>query len=325
MPSPSTSLATLRPDLAESYVEFDLEQNREGFIARRVLPVLEVDKQAGTFGRIPADQLLVSAKTERAPGAPYSRGKMTFKPDSYVCMEHGYEEPIDENEAAMYRSFFNVEQMAANRAYSVVGIAAEQRAADLLFDTTTWTGAALATTVSNKWDVYGSATPITDVENAVHKVYDGSGHWPNAMILSRKAFRHLRNIEQILERLKYAGIDDPKVSGRAAARMLAELFDLDELIVAGGTKNSANEGATFAPASIWDKSMAMVARIPRTQDVREVGVGRTFHWDQDGSEYAGAVETYRDERVRGDVVRVRNQTHEKLFHVVTAHLLEGVL
>ena len=58
MPSPSTALATLRPDLGGSFEEFDLAMDRQGFIATRVLPVLEVAKASGVFGKIPIEQLL---------------------------------------------------------------------------------------------------------------------------------------------------------------------------------------------------------------------------------------------------------------------------
>ena len=58
MPNPSEALATQRPDLAQSLEEFDLEADRAGFIGLDILPVFEVDVQAGNFGIIPLEQLL---------------------------------------------------------------------------------------------------------------------------------------------------------------------------------------------------------------------------------------------------------------------------
>ncbi len=70
MPSPSTSTATLRPDIAGSFTEFDLEANMGGFIATRVFSLIEgLAAQSGSFGKIPIEQLLQQRDTKRAPGS----------------------------------------------------------------------------------------------------------------------------------------------------------------------------------------------------------------------------------------------------------------
>ena len=78
MPAPTTSLATLRPDLAGSLTEFDLQANEGGFVARQVLPVMNVAKSSGSYGIIPIEQLLQERDTARAPGSGYARGNWEF-------------------------------------------------------------------------------------------------------------------------------------------------------------------------------------------------------------------------------------------------------
>ena len=68
MPSPSTSLATLRPELGGSMEAFDLAADRAGFIGLKLLPVFEAAEQSGSFGKIPLEELLKNRDTERAPG-----------------------------------------------------------------------------------------------------------------------------------------------------------------------------------------------------------------------------------------------------------------
>jgi hypothetical protein len=51
----------------------------------------------------------------------------------------------------------------------------------------------------------------------------------------------------------------------------------------------------------------------------------TRNWADDGSNIAGTVETYRDEKVRGDVVRVRHQIGEKTLYPEAGYVLTGVL
>jgi len=325
MPSPSSSLATLRPDLA-SFLEFDLESERAGFIASQVLPVVDVASQAGNFGKIPLEQLLQQRDTLRAPGSGYSRGKFTFLPATYVALENGTEEVVDDREAKMYAEYFDAEQVSTMRAFSFVLRNAEQRVADLLFNATTWAGAALTTAVGNEWDKnhVGDATPIADVEAAVQKVYDGSGLWPNALIINRKVFRALRNIDEIVERINSEGAGNASKPSDITAAMLAQVFDLDFVIVAGSSKNTANEGQAATPGQIWSDEYAMVAKIATSNDMREPCLGRTFHWAEDGSSIGGTVESYREEAVRGEVIRVRHDTAELVLYKEAAHLLSNI-
>jgi len=325
MPSPTSSLATLRPDLA-SFLEFDLESERAGYIASQVLPVVDVASQAGNFGKIPLEQLLQQRDTLRAPGSGYSRGKFTFLPATYVALENGTEEVVDDREAKMYAEYFDAEQVSTMRAFGFVLRNAEQRVADLLFNASTWTGAALATEVSNEWDSNhtATATPVDDIEAAVNKVYDGSGLWPNALIINRKVFRNLRNLDQIIERINSEGAGNASKPSDITAAMLAQVFDLRYVIVAGSSKNTASEGQSATPGQIWSSEYAMVAKIAESNDMKEPCLGRTFHWAEDGSSIGGTVESYREEAVRGEVIRVRHDTAEVVLYKEAAHLLSNV-
>lgn len=319
MGSPSTSLATLRPDIAGSLMEFDTAMDQKGFIATRVLPVFEVGSQAGTFGKIPVAQLLQTRDTARAPGSGYARGKFTFTTDSFVTAEHGAEEPIDDREKAMYRNYFDQEVVSAARAIDAVLRNAEIRVAAAVFNATTFT----AHPVTIEWSVAATCTPITDVETAVQAIFAASGMWPNSMTINRKVFRNLRNSAQIIDRCKAQGFMDVR-AGKISVAQLQAVFDIEEIIVAGSPKNTANEGQAAAFSPIWSDEYCMIAKICKSNDIREPGLGRTFHWGEDGSTIGGTVETYRDETVRGDVARVRHDVQEKMLFTNGGYLLSNI-
>jgi hypothetical protein len=324
MAQPSASLATLRPELGASLEEFNLLANQQGFVAGEVLPVLPVAKKSGPFGQIPIEQLLQNAETRRAPGAGYSRAtNMKFETLTYSCVEHGREEAVDDLEAQMYGDYLDAEVYATARAQHQVLLNRERRVAAAVFNTTTWTGATLTTSVGTPWTTVATATPITDIENAVKKVWDLSGLWPNTLILSRFAYRALRRCAQIQDLIKYQGFQDVRASS-ITPNALAQLFDLDKLIVAGGARNSANEGQAATIASIWSNTQAMVCRTAMSNDVQEPCIGRIFHYTADGSEFDGTVESYRDETVRGDIIRVRHDVDEKILMPQCGHLLTNL-
>jgi hypothetical protein len=323
MPTPSSALSTLRPDLAESFMSFDLEAEKAGYIARQVMPTVDVYSQAGTFGQIPLDQLLQQRDTKRAPGSGYARGNFTFAPASYACEEHGAEEPIDDREANMYAEFFDAELISSQRAYNAVLRNAEARVAAAIFNTTTWNVAALTTDVSSvPWATVATAKPVTNVEAAVQKMYDGSGLWANALVINRKVFRNLRNTPEVTDRIASSGAGNRSLASDVTAQMLSEVFDLEYVIVAGGSENTAKEGQTATPSQIWSSTYAMVCKVATGQDFREPCIGRTFHWAGDGSGIDGTIEYYRDETVRGDVIRVRHDVDEIVLYKQAGHLLK---
>lgn len=324
MPSPSSSLATLRPDLAGSLMEFDLAMNREGFIGLQVAPVLNVAKSSGTYGVIPVEQLLQNRDTARAPGSGYSRGKFTFTTASFATNEHGAEEPIDDRQARLYSDYFVAEQIAAMRAYDAVLRNHEKRVASLVFNTSTWTGSSLTTAVGTAWSTIASATPVTDVEAACRKVWDNSGVWPNTLIINRHVFRYLRQCSQVKDLITASGAGFPQRPQDITTAMLSAVFDLPKIIVAGGAKASQNEGQTATFANIWSNGNAMVCYTSDSPDIQAPTLARTFHWAEDGSQIGGTVESYRDETIRGDVVRVRHDTDERVVYRELGHLLTNI-
>ena len=321
MPSPTSALATLRPDLGGSMEEFNLEADRKGFIGHDVLPVFETQEQAGAFGMIPIEQLLQKRTTQRSPGGGYSRGSFTFTPATYACVEHGAEEPVDDRESEMYAEYFDAEVVSAARAQDVVLRNAEMRIAAAVFNSSTFTSQ--TTTVGTEWSTVASAVPMTNVEVAVQAVWDRTGLWPNVLIVNRKVFRNLRRCAQIIDAVKAQNFMDVR-AGNINASHLATVFDLERVLVAGSPKNTADVGQTVSISPIWSDEYAMVTRVAMTNDIREPCIGRTFHWAADGSQIGATMESYRDERIRGDVIRARHDVHEKMLHTEAAQLLDNI-
>jgi hypothetical protein len=320
MPNPTTSLATLRPDLGGSFMEFGLEADRLGFIGLQCLPPFDVPEAGGTFGSIPIEELLRNASVDRSAKSGYSRDDFEFEELSYAVKERGHESPVDDRLSRMYRNYFDAEQVAAARARDRVLRNQELRIAALLQATATFGNAA----ASVVWSTYATAVPITDVETAVQAFWAASGLWPNAIAIPRQAFRHARNCAQVVDRLNANGIRDT-VPGKITAAQLALAFDLEHVFVAGSAKNTANEGQAASIAGIWDKTKVTVLRVATTPDIEEPCIGRTLHWSEDGSELGGTMETYRDETKRCDIVRCRHDVQEKVIYTAMGRIITGVL
>lgn len=323
MPTPSGTLATLRPELGASLMVFDLAMSQKGFIAPKVIPVLDVDKQAGPYGKIKIESLLQSRNTTRTSRGGYARQNWEFTTDFYATIEYGAEEKVDDRDKNLYGSYFVAEQLAAARARDAVLRAYESRAASALFNTTTWTGASLTAAVTTPWSTFATATPIADVTTGKKKVYDNIGLVPNSVIINYHVYLNLQQNADLISRIKFSGLQDPNTDS-ITTQAIAQAFGVKQVLVAGAQTNSANEGQAAILAPLWSDAFAMVCYIAETNDIQEPCVGRTFHWGGDGSSVGGTMETYRDEQVRADIVRCRQDLTEKVIVPQAGFLLSNI-
>jgi hypothetical protein len=333
MAYPSSGTLRARPDIASSLMAFDLAANAGQFVGQQVFPVTEVPVFTGKFGKVDAKELLQNPNpgaepgfgTQRAPRAGYLKGDMKFTEESWTTREFG----VDENESKAYASYFDHEVVAASRAQAVVLTEFEKRVAAKVFDLVTFT-----TGNNGRVDVpsgdrldeanWETGSFLKYVEQAIVKVYDKSGIWPDSVVMNRKAFRNLRQIKQVRDRIHASGAGDPERAGLITVQQIAQILDLPNVYVAGGTENTANRNATFAPAQIWGKHM-MIFKRANSGDLREPCLGRTFHWAEDASMPTGYTESYFSEELRSNVVRVRHQTDEKLLLAEVGCMLGNVL
>lgn len=317
MPSPSTSTAVSRPDIGGSMMEYDLELNVNKLVALQIFPVFESVVQAGSLGIIPLEQLMKAKDTKRANTGGYNRGEYDFKNLLFSTDENGWEERVDDREARMYGNLFDVELIAAQRARHAVMQNHEIRVTALATDASIPTGAA-----TTAWTTVATAVPITDARTAILAVQLACGVPPNVMVISWRRFQSLISCAQIVDRIKYSGLQDPNV-GAITEAAIASAMGVQRVIVAGAMKDTTNEGQTSVLASVWPDTKVLFAVVADSNDLSQPTLGRTIHYSADGSAIGGVMETYRDEPARSDIVRHRMDTDELLFYPNAGYVLTG--
>jgi hypothetical protein len=326
------SSAIQRWDLSISYEEFSLRANRKGFIGLRVLPAIGVQKASASFLRVKVESILTPIEdTRRNNDGTYKRDDFKWDQDSYSTEEHGVEEVLDDATLEQYPEI-RAEQIKSERAINRTIQSYENEVAGAVFNSATWTGADLCTSVAIPWTSKATAVPITDIDAAIEKVKTNCGFKPNTLIIPDLALRKMKRTSQIEDLLKYSGKDDPKNLGIMSG--LSELFDIPNILVADGMKNTAGRGLTKAFTRLWDPTRCMVCHVAETQDLEdpEPRIGNTIMHNKGVAEIPGAgdlensliVEEYREEDRRGGTFRVRGNYKIKIFHVEAGHLLLAV-
>jgi hypothetical protein len=318
MPAPTGTFQ--RPDLGLLFEQFDL-QGDLGYVAARVAPPFSTPRQTANFSVVAVGDLLRDGDLSRAPGSGYKRYDYTFTQDSYATLEYGAEEPIDDRERQIYSYSFDVEQVAARRIAARILRNLEIKAATLLQDSSS-TFSSYTTTAGTAWSDVSSSDPIEDVRTAAIAIRGACGLNPMNLcgICDWRLFEYLRDNEAIIQRLKYAGFNDPN-KAKITHQMIADALGLKELIVAGGVKNTSDRGRTTSISSIWDYTKFTLAHLASSNDLREPCVARTFEWSGDNANAAGIMEEYREEQSRSQIIRCRSEFHVKAIYAASGYVL----
>lgn len=324
MVAPSTAIN--RFDLGITIEEFNLVANQAGFIGPSVLRPMIVREQSGNIPKVPDSELSSVPETARAPGGAYKRDTFEFDSLGYTCSEHGREVPLDDATLAVYASTIDAEAIAVRRMTHQILSRYEIDVAAAVYNTSVWTGSSLTTALATPWSTHASSDPINDIQAAKEKGI-AKGIEFNTLVCSRRQLWHLLQSAQLLARMS----DVRNKDNSTVKSALLELLDIDQIIVAGGLKNTSNQAQTAAYSRIWDIDKAMVCRVAMTDDPSEVCIGRTILWNGDGAGAAGTeqalallTEEYREEGVRGSVIRGRNWRGLKIMFAKCGHLLSNV-
>ena len=308
----------IRPDLGVLAYEYSLGAATQGFIGHQVLPGFNTVLQSSQYPVIPAEAILESADTQRAPRTAYARGDWEFDFKDYTCKENGWEEPLDDTEAALFARYFDAETVAVQRATLMVLRSQERRVAAKVMDTGTFKNAAVA----HAWNSYADAYPLADVNRAKDYFRFSVGLKPNALIMDEDVLKHISMCDAVMDRIKYSNPN--AIRGELSMEQLKAYFSVPTIIVAGAVYNKAAKRRPKEIATIWPTDMIMLACISGGgQNLKEPCLGRTFLWEEDSPGML-TTEQYREEQTRSDIYRVRQNTDECIQFTGAGYILTGV-
>ena len=314
----TSSEALLRPDLGCLAFEYSMSAASQGFIGRQVLPPFSTALQSSVYPVIEAGTFLELAETERAARAAYARGDWQFGDDHYFCKENGWEEPVDDQEAALFKNYFDAEVVAVKRATLMVLRSQERRVAHKVMDTAKITNAPVA----KAWNDYANADPLADVVKAKEVFRYTVGLKPNALVLDEDILKHVSMCSAVMERVKYTSPN--AIRGELTIEQLKAYFGVDNILVAGAVYNNAPRNKDKKIETVWPLDKVLLACISSGgQDLKEPALGRTFVWEEDAPGEL-VTEQYREEQTRGDIYRVRQNTDECLQFPGAGYILTGV-
>lgn len=147
-----------------------------------------------------------------------------------------------------------------------------------------WQGAASDNAAQKKFKYFNKDTdPTTFLEARAVDLKRNGRRRPNKLVLGVETYAALRNNKAIVERVKYSGTTvSPAVVNE---QCLAQIFGVEEVIVADATYNAAKLGQAENMQYIADPKGALLLYTPDAPSIETPSAGYIFAWTISGNDY----------------------------------------
>ncbi len=109
------------------------------------------------------------------------------------------------------------------------------------------------------WNDDANGDPFSDIATGQTTILQNTGYEPNVLVLSWPVYQALRKHPLVIDRIKYT---QPAFSGNITPDLLAQAFDIEEILVSKAVYNTAAEGQTDSMAFIVGKHALLCYRAP---------------------------------------------------------------
>ena len=297
-------------------------QSTDNFIADKVFPIVDVDKQSDKYYIYNRAEFNRSGNRKQlAPRTRPERVGMTLSNSSYFADVFGLATDFDQQTLANEDAALETRAMGAQMLMHNMLIDREKDFVSNFFVDnvwgTNWDGVATgdndtAIEITN-WDDYTNSTPIVDVRRLATAIQLKSGGFkPNTMVFTKDVYDVLLDHPDILARINGgATITNTALVSKAK---IAEIFEVERLFVMEGVENTAAEGAAESNAFLGGTSSVLMCYTPSSVGLRTPAAGLTYAWNSlpGVSNLGVTVESFT-----GDFLRVEGIEEE--IHVKMAY------
>lgn len=247
----------------------------EGFIGDAVFPILPVSKQSDLYRIYDRASFQRDEMRKRAPGTESKTIGYATSTTPYFCDVWSLAVDIDEQTEENADEEVDLDMEATTLLSQAARINRDRRWAASYFTTGVWTGVADETLAGgDQWSDYTNSDPLGDLEGKLVGVQEATGFRPNTMVMGPRVWQQLKNHPDLVDRLNRGQTGGP---AKVLLANLAELLEIDRVLVPSAIFNSAVEGATADYDFIFGKSVLLLYVAPRVGRYTPTA-GVTFTW-----------------------------------------------
>jgi hypothetical protein len=277
--------------------------SNDALVGENLFPTVKVRKQADkyyTFGR---EAWLPEAGDYRAPGTEANEiPGVGVSLDTYYAQEHALQIAVTDEERENVDSPMSPDRDGTELVTNKILLGREKAMHDLVVDTTQY-ASDMTVTLSGtaQWDQFATSDPIVDVKLGRRAMHRHAFLDPNVGIFPYQVMTTLEDHPDFVDRIKYAE------RSVITQDIIGQLLGLSNIIVPGV---GIATDASLVPSYLWGKDVVL-AYVPPRAGLRVPAFAYEFVWGYGGGQ-AQAVDRWREEKRKSDVIRVSRRYDLKL-------------
>lgn len=299
---------------------FAVEYSNDKLIADMVSPFVPVNNKSDSYYIYTKKDRFTLPETIRGPKDEANEVDWSTSTSSYGCVDHALREFLPD--ALVGNSDPGIDPRRRTTAFLTDLLLLTYERVIATKVTTAGNYASAYKTALSGADQWGETTsdPIGVVDTAKAACFME----PNTMIMGKEVWNKLKRHAAIVDHIKGgATADNPSL---VTLQLIAELFELDRVLVGRAKYNSANKGATASYSYVWGKD-CVLAHIDPAASLEGVSAWKTFRWRQLSTDAVYQVRTYRDESKGGGGEYIEAETSYDEVAVCSdvAYLIDTVI
>lgn len=255
-------------------------QSADAYIADQVFPMVPVQFQANKYFIFTKGDFFRDEAQKRADGTESAGGGFNLTTGTYSADVWAFHKDIGDQIRANADPAVDIETTSSEFCTQRLLIRRDRLFVSQYLTTGIWatdvTGVASGPSGSQtiQWNDDVNSDPISDIAAGKVNILLTTGMEPNKLTLSYPVFQALIKHPLIIDRIKYTSMPTAK---NVTATLLAEMFDLDRVIVSKAVYNAGIEGGSDSFNWIMGKS-ALLSYSPAAPGLMVPSAGYIFGW-----------------------------------------------
>jgi len=300
---------------------FAVEYVNAALIAEGICPVVRVGNKSDKYATFEKKDRFTIPETIRGPKDYANEVDWSVGAGNYACIDRALRDFL--SDALVANCDPGIDPRRRTTEFLTDLLLLDREVAIMTLVTTYGnygSGYRVALTGGDRWDVPATSDPLANVETAKAACFVP----PNVCLMGADVWSALKQHPQILNRI--SGGASNSSPAMVTPQLVAELFEVDRVLIGRAKRNTANKGQTASFAYVWGKDVVL-AYVAETPSLQDMSAFKTFRWNQMSTAVGYQVRSYRDEGKGGGGEWIEVETSDSIAAVCTdaAYLIDTVV
>jgi len=274
---PQPSFLDVHVDVPLTNMSVAYIQSQDMFIATKAAPIVPVDHKSNKYYVWNKDDWFRDEAQLRGDSEESAGGGMRLSTDNYSCDVFAFHKDVGHLTQANQDPQVNIDRASTLLVTQRMLLRREKQWATDYFTTGVWatdrTGVASSPSATQfvYWSDYSVSDPINDVETGKSTILLNTGFMANTLVLGYQVFAKLKQHPDLIDRIKYTQ------RGVVTEEIMAEVFGVQNLLVAKAVQNTADEGQTGSYSFVHGKA-AWLGYVNPAPEMMAPSAMYTFGW-----------------------------------------------